>query len=69
MQLIPAAFISIDSKTMTAVVCAWCADKAEADHWSKAHGLKVSHGMCPNCHDKFVAEIKCERASRNPFAR
>ena len=67
--IVAKAFISIDAAHMRAVVCAWCPDKAEADHWALAHSLSVSHGLCASCRDAFVEQIKCERASRNPFAR
>ena len=35
--------------TRTAIVCAWCPDKAAADTYAAAQGLPVSHGICPAC--------------------
>ena len=36
-----------------AVVCAWCADKAEADTWCRTQGLEATHTICPACLIRF----------------
>lgn len=37
-----------------AIVCAWCATKAEADAQAAAAGLEVSHGICPACAERMM---------------
>jgi hypothetical protein len=44
-------------------VCAWCPDKLEAEAEAKAAGHVVSHGICPECAQKLMAEQTGERIS------
>lgn len=60
--------ISVDAANMTAVVCPWCEDYREGANWAADHGIKVTNDRCEDCTERFKAEMKCERASRNPFA-
>jgi hypothetical protein len=39
-----------------AAICAWCADKKEADVWAEENGYEVTHGICPNCIKKYKAD-------------
>lgn len=47
-------------------VCAWCRDvRNDAGYWStleqfiaREHGVDISHGMCPDCYEKGVAEMR-----------
>ena len=47
-------------------VCAWCRDvRDDAGYWStleqyiaREHGVDVSHGMCPSCCEKGLAEMR-----------
>lgn len=36
-------------------ICAWCADKNEADCWSRAQGYETTHTICPACRDALAA--------------
>ena len=38
-------------------VCAWCPGKSEADAWVRGHGLQPSHGCCPSCFLRAMAEM------------
>ena len=50
-------------------VCAWCRKIGHEEDWRTledyfAHGfdIKTSHGMCPSCQQKWIAEIKLKAA-------
>lgn len=50
----PSAFMGVQGEMAT--VCAWCPTKVDADIWCKARGWQVSHGCCPSCFDKQMAQ-------------
>ena len=56
----PAAWLGLDPrfKRPTVIICAWCADKAQAEALAAARGLSVTHGQCPTCHAVSIAEIR-----------
>ena len=46
------------------LVCGWCKRLPEGDNWvdfdeyfSKTHGIRFSHGICPECSDSILQEI------------
>jgi len=50
-------------------VCAWCRKIGHEDEWTtvedyfkKGFGTKTSHGMCPDCQQKWLAETKLRAA-------
>lgn len=65
---IPASVINLNFSEGRGVVCAWCEDKEAGDRLCLELGLQLSHGMCPHCVDGFKEQVRCERASRNPFS-
>lgn len=44
--------------TTVARVCSWCPSKTQADAWAIAQGHEISHGMCPACEAKFMADLE-----------
>ena len=38
-----------------ACICAWCADKTEADFWCRAQGYEMTHTICPACQNELAA--------------
>lgn len=56
----PVAVLSVNTSEWSAVVCAWHGRYAgsqstkEAEHWCCAHGLEVTHGMCPECREQMI---------------
>lgn len=41
-----------------AVLCAWCGDLAAAEARARSAGLRLSHGICPQCaREKMGVEI------------
>lgn len=40
-----------------ACICAWCADKTEADSWCRAQGYETTHTICPACQAELAARI------------
>ncbi len=68
MPLVPDAFISIDSVTMSCVVCPWCEDAAVAQEFAKRHCLSVRLDRCPECAEKFKRDPKPYPVnSKEPF--
>jgi hypothetical protein len=51
----PLAVVSVDGERR-AHVCAWCEDKTLADLWCKEQNLSVTHGICPDCQERFMPE-------------
>lgn len=45
-------------RTMSMRVCAWCPDLKLANAWAAAHGVRVSHGICPECAAKMAEEAQ-----------
>jgi hypothetical protein len=52
-------------------VCASCRKVALDDRWvvfeeylAKEHALRASHGICPECFDRFSAEIDAQTSGR-----
>lgn len=55
-------------KMLTALlpVCAWCRDvRSDDDYWeslegfiTQEHGIDISHGICPACYEKSLAEFR-----------
>ena len=41
-------------------VCSWCPDAAEQTASARAHGYDVTHGACPACAAKLLAECEAE---------
>jgi len=56
----PKAVQSVDHNAL-ACVCAWCADKREADAWCLAEGFDTTHTICPTCRVRFMGDY--ERSS------
>jgi len=58
----PRAILFVNDNAF-AGVCAWCADKAEADKWCREQGLQASHGICPACRARLKSEndLACAR--------
>lgn len=65
--MFPKALICVDGRKMTATVCPWCEDWREADQFARSHGLAIKNDRCDDCAERFRAEIKAERASKQPF--
>lgn len=42
-------------------VCASCPDRASLEKWAHARGLPVSHGYCPECAARMMANYLGER--------
>ncbi len=63
-EIRPQAVISVDRETGFARICAWCPDKAEADVWAEAEGLKASHGICLPCQPKLASDVTFEAGER-----
>ncbi len=40
-----------------ACICAWCADKTEADSWCRTQGYETTHSICPACQEELAARI------------
>ncbi len=61
----------------TARVCAHCPDKAEADTWAEAQGLRISHGICDPCAEVFMGRprgtvpvaVKARQVARDVTAK
>jgi hypothetical protein len=46
--------INFETTPPTAIVCAWCSTKETGDFWATRKGMRVSHGICPQCAKKQV---------------
>lgn len=58
----PAAFLSVSPQGF-AIVCAWHDEivpgsKRDAESFAHAQGLKCSHGVCPVCKARMIAEVR-----------
>jgi hypothetical protein len=45
-------------KGNTAVICAWCPDKAAGDAWAARLDLQPSHTICRRCREQYLPSIK-----------
>lgn len=65
--MLPQSLISVDVQNRSCVVCAWCDDTEAGAQWAKEQELAMTNNRCEKCTQRFKAELKCERASRQPF--
>ena len=59
----PRAIIFLNDSAF-AGVCAWCADKDEADAWCRDRGYAATHGICPTCRARLRDKLDAERGWR-----
>jgi hypothetical protein len=53
----PRAWMGLTADRRTARVCAYCPDKAKAERRADALNLSVTHGACPECLAKLMANL------------
>ena len=53
----PQAVLSVTDNAV-ACVCAWCADKDEADDWCLAEGFDMTHTVRPTCRARSINEYE-----------
>ena len=67
MPVYPKAWIGLVNLSTPKVVCygvrlcSWCPDIAKAEAMAKKENLTVSHGLCPSCYDKQIAQLLGEK--------
>ena len=59
----PRAIIAV-RPDKTAVICAWCSDRHQADRWAEERDYSLSHGICLSCKAKMEQEAGAAKAAR-----
>jgi hypothetical protein len=47
----------LETRGDIAIVCAWCVDEPLATKRAMQAGLRVSHGICPECCERMKTEV------------
>ena len=59
------ALLHLDEATSTAALCAWCAGSVELTEFYHAMGFATTHGICPACKARVLAESEQRNQRRD----